>query len=554
MERQLFNTANEYENNRLLARCMLLGIPSIFIIWLLNQLGFFAIDKVVMAVSSLISVALLSMPVIITDCFKISGWWVKYVLILLQIIVAGLLYSLLTYLVLLLFVFPLFTASLYFNRHLILYAFIVTGTTMIVSHLIGLKLHFMPDKPLTTFQEAFFYGIIPLIVLLSGLCFIALNLVEKNSKILHNIFCYSRELQRSHHGLESIFEQCQPLFETRSFYELSRLIIRAVFNVTATIKKNYSNQGASVYYLCVRYEPDLFYVIDKLSAKPRSEMHKTQYYVQSGEKQFLVDIQNNPCPSAWIEITSDTAIMRFYDDKGLTAYLMFQLSVNIKDSITHNLMQAFYNNIQLALRNTQLTQDMIAAQEELVRAFAEITENKSRDTGNHVKRVSEYVKILAYASGMNETDCVNLSIASMMHDVGKILIPKEILEKPASLTPEEFEAVKTHVLIGSELLKNSPGDIMQLARTIALEHHEKWNGEGYLKKQGEQISYSSRLVAVADVFDALMSRRPYKEPWPLEDAYNEIVAQSGKHFDPAVVCLFQNNFEKFVQVAKKYCD
>mgnify|MGYP004457376293 CR=1 FL=1 len=198
--------------------------------------------------------------------------------------------------------------------------------------------------------------------------------------------------------------------------------------------------------------------------------------------------------------------------------------------------------------------DLVHSQEELIYAFAEISESKSKVTGEHIRRVAEYMRVLGEASGFTTDYIEKLSVASMMHDIGKLMIPEEILDKPDKLTDEEYAIMKNHVLYGEALLAKCPGDIMQIAKTIALEHHERWDGSGYLGMKGEEISYISRLMAVCDVFDALTSQRYYKEGWSLEDTYNEIVNHSGTQFDPDVVKLFIENFDQFKQILKAMPD
>ena len=190
----------------------------------------------------------------------------------------------------------------------------------------------------------------------------------------------------------------------------------------------------------------------------------------------------------------------------------------------------------------------------MIYAFAEISESKSKVTGDHIRRVAEYMRVLGEASGFTTDYVDKLSVAAMMHDIGKLMIPEEILDKPDKLTDEEYAIMKNHVLYGEALLAKCPGDIMKIAKTIALEHHERWDGSGYLGMKGEDISYISRLMAVCDVFDALTSQRYYKEGWSLEDTYNEIVRQSGTQFDPDVVKLFIDNFDKFKQILKSMPD
>lgn len=200
------------------------------------------------------------------------------------------------------------------------------------------------------------------------------------------------------------------------------------------------------------------------------------------------------------------------------------------------------------------SEEMKSNQKELIFAFAELSESKSKYTGEHIKRVAEYMKILGEASGFDEEYVDMLSTAAMMHDIGKLMIPEEILDKPGRLTDEEFAIMKSHVLYGDALLEKCPGEIMKIARIIAKEHHEKWDGTGYLGMKGEEIAYISRLMSVCDVFDALTSERYYKRGWSLEETYNEIVSLSGRSFDPKVVELFKENFDKFKKVSQQNPD
>ncbi len=204
----------------------------------------------------------------------------------------------------------------------------------------------------------------------------------------------------------------------------------------------------------------------------------------------------------------------------------------------------------LASKNRELYED----QENLILAVSQIIENKSENTGQHVKRVSEYTEVLCKCLGFNDEDSWKISLAAMMHDVGKLMIPESILEKPGKLTAEEFEIVKKHTQYGKQMLETSPGELFKLSTDIAYDHHEKWDGTGYRGVKGEDTPVCARCVALADVFDALVSRRAYKEPWPPEKAYEEIVSQRGKQFDPAVVDAFVQNFDKFKDIMMHYPD
>ena len=229
----------------------------------------------------------------------------------------------------------------------------------------------------------------------------------------------------------------------------------------------------------------------------------------------------------------------------------YELDTSSYDEI--GLVSSSFNEMAGKVRQT--LQDMIDTQDAISTSFAEILESKSGQSGNHVKRVAEYTAILARKLNYTENEVHDISIASMLHDVGKIMIPNSILDKPGRLTDEEFEVMRQHVVYGESMLKGVKGTIMQLGADIAGCHHERWDGTGYIKHlKGEEIPRHARIVSVADVFDALVSVRSYKKAWTFEDARAEILSQRGRQFDPAVVDAFEETFDQIVQVAKKYSD
>lgn len=213
------------------------------------------------------------------------------------------------------------------------------------------------------------------------------------------------------------------------------------------------------------------------------------------------------------------------------------------------------NMIQQLIRSvTEKNKELYKDQETLIASLSEMIEAQSQETGLHVKRVSEYTKILCRALDMNEEDVWKISTAAMMHDVGKIVIPKAIINKPGRLTAEEFDIVRQHARYGKQLLENSPGELMKISAEIAYQHHERYDGRGYYGIKGEDISLYARCVAIADVFDALASKRPYKKAWTPQEAREEIVANRGTQFDPMLVDLFQEHFSEFLNILEKYPD
>jgi putative two-component system response regulator len=179
-------------------------------------------------------------------------------------------------------------------------------------------------------------------------------------------------------------------------------------------------------------------------------------------------------------------------------------------------------------------------------------EYKDEDTGDHIVRMSRYSALIAEELGLPDKEAQDIFYAAPMHDVGKIGIPDNILMKPGKLTDEEFDRMKTHTSIGAKILADSRADILQLAQQIAISHHEKWNGRGYPQSHaGEKIPLAGRIVGLADVFDALTSKRPYKVPYPVEVAVNIIQKERGEHFDPDVADAFLGNIDEFVKIKEE---
>jgi putative two-component system response regulator len=171
------------------------------------------------------------------------------------------------------------------------------------------------------------------------------------------------------------------------------------------------------------------------------------------------------------------------------------------------------------------------------------------DTGTHIWRMAAYAGALAKGFGWNAENSARLELAAPMHDTGKLGIPQAILQKPDALTPDEWTAMKSHPQIGYEILNKSDAPVFQLAAEVALRHHEKWDGSGYPDGlSGKAIPESARIVALADVFDALSMKRPYKEPWPIDKILEYIRQNSGSHFDPTVVAVFEKILPQLLDI------
>lgn len=203
----------------------------------------------------------------------------------------------------------------------------------------------------------------------------------------------------------------------------------------------------------------------------------------------------------------------------------------------------------------ELHKEIEETQREIIYKMGEIGESRSSETGNHVKRVAEYSRLLATLYGLNEKECEILFTASPMHDIGKVGVPDSILNKPGKLTPEEWEIMREHSMNGYNILKNSKREILKAAAIVARDHHEKWDGSGYPQKlKDKEIHIYGRITAVADVFDALGSDRCYKKAWSDKDIFKLLLEEKGKQFEPKLINLFFENIDKFKEIRDKYKD
>lgn len=241
---------------------------------------------------------------------------------------------------------------------------------------------------------------------------------------------------------------------------------------------------------------------------------------------------------------------RGYDDSENLIYLEGGVS-----DINEDMIRLFLTNFSFAFDRLFMNKKMIGGMKQIIMMLGEVIEYRDGETGSHVRRVSEIVNLLAKEAGKSNDECDDLSIASIVHDIGKIAIDDAILKKPGKLTEEEFSIIKGHTTTGYSILKNSTISTIQTAAEIALNHHEKWEGGGYPNNiKGEEIPWAARLTALVDVFDALANKRYYKEAWAEQKIFDYLETEKGKAFDPELVTLFLKNRDKIMEIEKKYPD
>ncbi len=224
-------------------------------------------------------------------------------------------------------------------------------------------------------------------------------------------------------------------------------------------------------------------------------------------------------------------------------------------SIDRDILNIFTENLISIIDNIYLHEVLDHSQKELIYRLGEVVESRSNETGYHVKRVAYYSALLAELVGLPDDEVELIKSASPLHDMGKIAIPDSVLNKPGKLDADEWEIMKTHALKGYNVLNGAGLVLLDIAATIALTHHEKWDGSGYPRGLAkEDIHLYGRIIAIADVFDALGSDRCYKKAWPMDKILALFEEETGKHFDPRLMKLFMNNLDKFIEIRDRYQD
>ncbi len=221
----------------------------------------------------------------------------------------------------------------------------------------------------------------------------------------------------------------------------------------------------------------------------------------------------------------------------------------------NNMLEVRLLNKNLEQKVQERTKELNETRLEIIRRLGHAAEYRDNETGMHVIRMSHYSVIIARAAGLDKEECERILNASPMHDLGKIGVPDSILLKPDKLDEHEWKMMKAHPGIGAKILSGSHSDLLKMAETIALTHQEKWDGSGYPKGlKGEEIPLFGRIVALADVFDALTTERPYKKAWPVEKAVALIEEESGKHFDPQLVAIFKDILPEILEIKEKFAE
>jgi len=356
-------------------------------------------------------------------------------------------------------------------------------------------------------------------------------------------------IEQSRQGLEKIIKASRDIFAAHSLESFIEGVMQQLTSLLGTVDK-------------------AMYATSLVASNPEDNQKKLVVFSGSGdfersEGKAIEEVLNSEQLLACKKALQGKTIV--YKDNYLFAYCCSEYNHNsmlfisgipqyLTDTQRH-LIEIFSQNVQLAYENVQLQAEIEATQQELVFRLSEALEQRSTETGNHVKRVSHICNLLALKYGLSKRDAELIRLASPLHDVGKVGIPDAILNKPGKLNSEEWGIMKTHTQKGNKILEGSKRDIVTAGAEIARDHHEKWDGTGYPQGiSGERIHIFGRIVALADVYDALRHKRCYKQAWSLDDVVNEINSQKGKHFEPKLVDVFNEQIDDLEKILALYPD
>lgn len=355
------------------------------------------------------------------------------------------------------------------------------------------------------------------------------------------------ELEENGKSLERVIDSSLSIFRERRITEFAGGIMKQLVNLLSYGLKIDEN---TIYGFTATYKNER-YIINSGHGRYRALVDQTMIDVV--DTSIIEMIQHAEITGENQYNACEMVIVFESDDKQKN--LVYIKSTHDISNWDKNLIEIFSTNISVAYNNLYLSNEVEATQKEIIYRLGEVAEARSRETGHHVKRVSEYSRLMAIKLGLSETESDILAMASPVHDIGKLAIPDNILNKPGGLSEDEFEIMKKHAKYGYDILKNSNREILKAASVIAVTHHEWWNGNGYPRGLiGEEIHVYGRIVALADVFDALGSDRVYKKAWPLERIVAYIDKEKGRHFDPTLVELFLDNLDEFLEIRSRLSD
>ncbi|MBF0446818.1 MAG: DUF3369 domain-containing protein [Magnetococcales bacterium] len=356
-----------------------------------------------------------------------------------------------------------------------------------------------------------------------------------------------RTIEQNRIGLEKVLLATKMLFQPRSLNKLAAGILEQLATILKMADTAFYVHPSTLSGACEETDYVLFAgtgcFADKIG-RPFSDAlsPETQKMIFDGkEKQENFFIKNS--------------FIGYFKSSGETKNILYVKGDRNLDYLDRQLIEIFSSNVSLAFDNVSLNQEIQDTQRDITFTLGELIEAKSHQSGNHVRRVAAGARLIAEQLELPEEETMLLWLASPLHDLGKIGIPDQVLNKPGVLDAEEWALMQDHAKIGFQILKKSNRKLLQVAATIAIQHHERWDGKGYpTGLKGEEIDLFARIIALLDVFDALSNNRCYKKAWEKDRVLHFIKEGREKRFDPKLVDILLENLDDFYQIQEDHAD
>ena len=356
-----------------------------------------------------------------------------------------------------------------------------------------------------------------------------------------------RIIETNRRGLEQIIDSSTHLFEVQSLSKFAKGLLTQLLSILQLDESSLYLRGSA---FTASQENEDFII---LAATGHFEGFVGKSLQQVIPESVMVHLARAIVQEVSF-FEGDTFVGYFATRTG-SKHLLYLKGCRNLTELDKDLIRIFSTNVAIAFENIDLNREIVETQKEVIYTLGEVIESRSKETGNHVRRVAEYSYLLALKSGLDEDQAEILRLASPMHDVGKVGIPDAILFKPEKLSREEYQTIRYHTQIGYEILKNSNREIMRAAVISAQQHHERWDGKGYPRGlKGEEIHIFGRITGLADVFDALIHERVYKAAWDVGRVLDYVRQERGKHFDPGLVDIFMDNIDEIMAINNQFPD
>lgn len=542
----------EKDSNVQIAKSMIVLLELMLIVLFLNLTGVLELGRGKFVIYTMILIAIDLIPILLVLVFKINNKWTKYIILTSLAVMSSMAYAVFSHNATILLPIPIIIARTYNDIKVAKQTEYLTIFMMFWAHIFAPVLSIVEIDPLRTRYESLLFGFVPrvfIIMCISKMIYMNLNTYNQT---IDQMMEYNELSEKTTNGLKRVFIESHEMLASETFEIFLTNATASIFRIVKYLRGT-REEFASI--VAIKNVNDKFYALNEkyLRVDDDITVKDGSFSVDFHDKKITVPLINETNEGSCV-INDKYVLFTGYEKDELVLFVLLDLVMDHKDTAVADTMKVLYNSIRMCTAAKRVTDAMNYSQEQLIRSLAEMSESKSKETGQHIKRVSEYMRVFGSSICKTSRECDNLACAAMLHDIGKLIVPSSILDKPGKLTAEEFEKIKEHTKYGGELLKDVPGEMMEMARNIAMYHHERWDGKGYNKIKGNNINFYARYVSVIDVFDALISKRCYKEAWPLEQAYEEIVNNSGTQFAPEAVKLFKEKYNELVEVYNKYPD